>query len=159
MNDEQYDSIKSELEQIRENCLYSAQAYFEAAKSAEFWGRFVVFIPACASAISGFMSALNKTPTWGAISAVTGAVAATASFLGATKKAADFQSSARSYTALRQKVRLQLGLLAKDDAWEEARDLLNSVNDAYIQIVSTDTPVPNRAFLIARKRIQQGLAS
>ncbi|WP_345962795.1 SLATT domain-containing protein [Streptomyces sp. BRB040] len=159
MNDEQYNSIKGELERICENCLYSAQAYFEAAKSADFWGRLMVFIPACISALAGFMSALNKTPTWGALSAVAGAVAATASFLGATKKAADFQSSARSYTALRHRVQLQLGLLAKEDAWEEARETLRSANDAYVQIVTTDMPVTNRAFNIARKRIQQGMAS
>ena len=159
MNDEQYDSIKGELQRLHENCLYSAQAYFEAAKSAEFWGRVMVFIPACVSAISGFMSALNKTPTWGAVSAVAGAVAATASFLGSTRKSVDFQSSARSYTALRNRIQLQLGLLMKDDTWDEARETLRSMNDAYVQIVTADIPVPNRAFDVARKRIQQGMVS
>ncbi|MFF5980370.1 SLATT domain-containing protein [Streptomyces olindensis] len=159
MNDEQYDSVKGELERIRENCLYSAQAYFEAAKRAELWGRLMVFIPACISAVSGFMSALHETPTWGALSAVAGSVAATASFLGATQKAADFQASARAYTALRHKVQLEIGLITKDHSWDQAQDSLRSLSAAYVQIVATDIPVPNRSFNIARKRIHQGMAS
>ncbi|WP_318202546.1 hypothetical protein [Streptomyces sp. SCL15-4] len=85
--------------------------------------------------------------------------AATAPFLGSTKKAADFQSSARSYTALRHKYQVEIGLLSKDIDWNEAQGLLRSLNSAYEQITATDVPVPNRAFALARKRIQQGLAS
>jgi hypothetical protein len=159
LNDDQFDSVKSELERIKENCLYSAQAYFEAAKRAEFWGRLMVFIPACVSALAGFMSAMNKGQGWGAASAVAGAVAATASFLGTTKKAADFQSSARSYTALRHNVQVEIGLLSKDQAWDQAQSVLRSMNSAYVQIVAVDIPVPNRSFNLARKRINQGMAS
>ncbi|MEU0184178.1 hypothetical protein ABZ312_23750 [Streptomyces sp. NPDC006207] len=159
MNDDQFSSVKGELERIHENCLYSAQAYFEAAKRAEFWGRLMVFIPACMSAISGFMSTLHKNPIWGAISAIAGAVAATASFLGVTKKASDFQSSARSYTALRHNVQMEIGLLSKDDSWDHAQGILRSMNAAYVQIVATDIPVTNRAFSVARRRIHQGMAS
>lgn len=159
LNDEQFEAIKNEFERIQENCLYSAQAYFEAAKRAEFWGRLMVFVPACVSALSGFMSAMNKTPTWGAVSAVAGAVAATASFLGATKKAADFQSSARSYTSLRHNVHVEIALLSTARDWIDAQSTLRSLNSSYVQIVSTDVPMPNRAFNVARKRIQQGMAS
>ncbi|MFC9054125.1 hypothetical protein [Streptomyces anthocyanicus] len=144
---------------MEENCLYSAQAYFEAAKRAELWGRLMMFIPACTAAVSGFMSALNQNVAWSALSAVSGAVAATASFLGTTKKAADFESSARSYTALRHKIRLELGLLSAESEWGQVQELLRSLNSAYTQIVSTDIPVPNRSFNIARERIRQGLAS
>lgn len=119
----------------------------------------MVFIPACVSALSGFMSAMNKAPTWGAVSAVAGTVAATASFLGATKKAADFQSSARSYTALRHNVHMEIALLSTARDWIDAQSTLRSLNSSYVQIVSTDVPMPNRAFNVARKRIQQGMAS
>jgi hypothetical protein len=159
LNDEQFSSVKAELERIREHCLYSAQAYFEAAKRAEFWGRLMVFIPACVSALAGFMSALTKAPGWGGVSAIAGAVAATASFLGATKKAADFQSSARSYTALRHRVQLELGLISTDDLWDKAQETLRSLSETYVQIVATDIPVPNRSFNVARNRIREGLAS
>lgn len=159
MNSDQFEAIKSEYGRIQENCLYSAQAYFEAAKRAEVWGRLMVFIPACISALSGFMSAMNKTSTWGAVSAVAGAIAATASFLGATKKAADFQSSARSYTSLRHVVHMEMALLSTAQDWDEAQSTLRSLNSSYVQIVSTDVPMPNRAFGVARKRIQQGMAS
>ncbi|TYC71364.1 SLATT domain-containing protein [Streptomyces sp. CB01881] len=159
LTQDQCDSLRAQLEEMHENCLYSAQAYFEAAKRAERWGRLMIFIPACASAISGFMTALASRPIWGAVSAVSGAVAATASFLGGTKKSADFLSSARSYTILRHKVKLELQMLSPDAGIDIIRDSIRSLNAEYLQIVSTDTPVPNRSFELARRRIQQGRAS
>lgn len=159
MNPNQFTAIKRELERLEENCLYSAQAYFEAAKRAELWGRFMVFIPACAAAVSGFMSATTKQDFWGAISAVAGAVAATASFLGTTKKAADYQVSARSYTALRHRLRLEIGLLSEGGDFRAMEEMLRAHSATYTQIVQNDVPVPNRSFSIARERIRQGLAS
>ncbi|MFD9104104.1 hypothetical protein ACFVZN_23835 [Streptomyces virginiae] len=159
MNQEQLDSVRGEMERLAEGCLYSAQAYFEAAKRAEIWGRLMVFMPACASALAGFMSAVNKGLIWGAISAVSGAVAATASFLGTTKKAADFQSSARSYTALRHRLRLEIGMLSLECDFMQAQAVLRELSSSYVQIVATDVPVPNRSFNVARERIHQGLAS
>ncbi|MFF3359500.1 hypothetical protein ACFYWN_44650 [Streptomyces sp. NPDC002917] len=38
-SDTPFESIKTELARIQSNCLYTAQGYFEAAKSAEKWGR------------------------------------------------------------------------------------------------------------------------
>ncbi|MEU9045834.1 MULTISPECIES: hypothetical protein [unclassified Kitasatospora] len=155
----QSDSIISQLEEMHQNCLYSAQAYFEASKRAELWGRLMTFLPACTSAISGFISAMASHPEWGALSAVSGAVAATASFLGGTKKATDFLSSARSYTTLRHKIKLELRLVSAEIDLPGALDRLQKLNSEYLQIVSTDSPVPNRSFEFARRRIQQGRAS
>ncbi|QDY77746.1 hypothetical protein [Streptomyces qinzhouensis] len=159
MDQEQLESIRGELERLSEGCLYSAQAYFEAAKRAEFWGRLMIFLPACISAVAGFMSALRKEEVWGAISAVSGSVAATAAFLGTTKKAADFQLSARSYTILRHRLILESRILSIGDDLQESQEKLRSLGDAYMQIVANDVPVPNRSFSLARKRIHQGLAS
>ncbi|MFD3378351.1 MULTISPECIES: hypothetical protein [unclassified Streptomyces] len=159
VNQAQHVAVKSELERLAENCLYSAQSYFEAAKRAEFWGRFMVFIPACFAAVSGFMSTMSKDELWGAVSAVTGAIAATASFLGATKKAADFLLSARSYTSLRHRLRLEIGLLSEEADFDVTQRMLRELSAAYMHIVENDVPVPNRSFAVARERIRQGLSS
>ncbi|MFJ4633175.1 hypothetical protein [Streptomyces sp. NPDC088847] len=161
LTDAQNDALKEQLESLHENSLYSAQTYFEAAKRAELWGRLMVFLPACISALSGFMTSVGSKSFWGALAAVAGSVAATASFLGATKKAADFLSSARSYTILRHKTKLELRLLAVDTSasFQEMRSRVEQLNNEYMQIVASDIPAPNRSFGIASRRIDQGAAS
>ncbi|WP_189274574.1 SLATT domain-containing protein [Kitasatospora griseola] len=159
MTQEQTDLLKAQLQEMHENCLYSAQAYFEASKRSERWGRLMIFLPACASATAGFMSALASRPIWGAVSAVAGAVAATASFLGGAKKSVDFLGSARAYTVLRHKIKLELQLISQVEEMDRIMEKVRILNDEYLQIVSTDSPVPNRSFELARKRIQRGRAS
>ena len=161
LTDSQHDSLKEQLESLHGSCLYSAQAYFEAAKRAELWGRLMTFLPACVSAISGFMASVGPKSFWGAVAAVAGSIAATASFLGATKKATDFLNSARSYTILRHKVKLELRFLSADSgvSFQEARVRVEKLNNEYTQIVASDVPVPNRSFNIASDRIEQGMAS
>ncbi|MFJ3022507.1 SLATT domain-containing protein [Streptomyces tendae] len=161
LTDAQNDSLREQLESLHGNCLYSAQAYFEAAKRAELWGRLMVFLPACVSAVSGFMTYIGPKPFWGAVAAVAGSIAATASFLGAAKKATDFLNSARSYTILRHKVRLELQFLSVDSdvSFQEIRARVEQLNNEYTQIVSGDVPVPNRSFDLASKRIERGMAS
>lgn len=161
LTDAQRDSLEEQLKSMHENCLYSAQAYFEASKRADLWGRLMVFVPACLSAVSGFMTSFGSRPLWGALSAVAGAVAATAAFLGTTKKAADFLSSARAYTILRHKINLELRFLSVDAElnFQDARSRVEDLNIEYTQIVSADAPVPNRSFSVASRRIDQGAAS
>lgn len=159
LTDSQFNALKTQLELMHENCLYSAQAYFEASKRAELWGRLMVFIPACVSAVSGFMSSFGNRAFWGGIAAVAGAVAATASFLGATKKASDFLISARAYTILRHKVKLEIQFLSQDADYGEIRRRVEELNTEYTQIVASDVPVPNRSFNLASRRIEEGAAS
>ncbi|MFE9836343.1 SLATT domain-containing protein [Streptomyces sp. NPDC005551] len=159
-SDTQFESIKTELKRIQSNCLYTAQGYFEAAKSAEKWGRLMVFIPACVTAISGFLVAVKVGPGvfFSGLGAVAGAIAATAAFLGSPKKAADHLASARAYTALKHRVDTEISLMteASDLAALEART--RELSTDYVRITSADTPMANRFYEMARQRIQQGSA-
>ncbi|MFJ4838003.1 hypothetical protein [Streptomyces sp. NPDC088746] len=159
ISDAQLQQVKEELQRIQGNCLYNAQAYFEAAKSAELWGRLMVFLPASVTAITGVLVAVGAGKEFGALAAVAGAVAATASFLGNTKKAADFLASARSYTALRHKVHSELSFLRPEVDFDSARERAREFNHEYIRIAATDIPVPNKKFTKASKRIEQGAAT
>ncbi|WP_416475503.1 hypothetical protein [Streptomyces sp. LKA04] len=152
------EAIEKELKRIQENCLYSAQGYFEAAKSAELWGRLMVFIPACITAVAGIVTATGGARSFGAVSAVSGAVAATASFLGSSKKATDFLASARSYTGLRQKVHTEISFLNAESDYAALERTARSFSDEYVRISATDVPMPNRFFEKASKRIGQGSA-
>jgi hypothetical protein len=159
-SDTPFESIKTELARIQSNCLYTAQGYFEAAKSAEKWGRLMVFIPACVTAISSLLVAVKVGPEvfFSGLGAVSGAVAATAAFLGSPKTAADHLASARAYTALKHRADTEISLMteASDLAVLEVR--VRELSADYVRITSTDTPMANKFFEKAQQRIQQGAA-
>ncbi|MGF1339558.1 hypothetical protein ACQSMD_05450 [Streptomyces flavovirens] len=159
MSDVQLQQVQEELKRIQSNCLYNAQAYFEAAKSAELWGRLMVFLPASVTAVTGLLVAVGAGKEFGALAAVAGAVAATASFLGSTKKATDFLASARSYTALRHKVHSELSFLRPEVDFVMVQERAREFNEEYIRIAATDIPVPNNKFAKASKRIERGAAA
>lgn len=145
------------LERLYENATYSAQAYFEATKSAEFWGKTIVFVPAVASAVSGILTAFGFDKSWGAVSAVAGVIAATGSFLGAERKAPIFKDSARKYTQLRHQARLLQSLALERASTEQLAVEVERLGDSYQGIVAGDEPMPNRFFKRASNRIKTGV--
>lgn len=146
----------SELDRLQEGALYSAQAYFEATKFADLVGRLLVFLPAICSAISGVLISVGWDRAWGVVSAVAGAVAATASYLGSERKASSFKSSARRYTALRHKLRFEASVLINRGSIAEVEERVQGLESEYLEIVSGDEPVPNFLYERARRRITGG---
>ena len=137
---------------------YSAQTYFEAAKSADFWSRVIVFFPALVSALAGVMTSFYSLKIGGPTSAISGAIAATASFIGSGKQAGFYRDSARKYTNLRHAVRLEIALAgSKSEA--EMEEVARTLFERRQAIVATDEPVPNRFFDRASKRIDAGVTS
>ncbi|WP_159029850.1 hypothetical protein [Streptomyces marincola] len=146
------------LETLSTDANYSAQTYFEAAKSADFWSRVIVFFPALVSAAAGMVTAFYSVRIGGPISAISGAIAATASFIGSGKQAGFYRDSARKYTNLRHAVRLEISLAgAKTEA--EMEEITRALFERRQSIVSTDEPVPNRFFDRASSRISAGVTS
>lgn len=157
LSDEDIDPYVKELERLQENSLYSAQAYFEAAKFSEAVGRLFVFLPAIVSAVAGAVIATGGAKSWGVASAVAGAVAATASYLGVERKSASYRSSARSYTALRHRLTFESSVLANKGTLLEVEEATRSLASEYQDIVGTDEPVPNFLYEKARKRINANI--
>ncbi|MBP2476741.1 hypothetical protein JOF53_005613 [Crossiella equi] len=149
--------FEKQLRKISEDCQYSAQTYFEAAKIAEYWGRVVVFIPALLGALSGVFVALFGVRELGAVSAISGAVAATASFVGVDKRSSSFKDSAKGFTRLRHQASLELDLMGARSSVQELEDLVRSLRKDYEAIVSVTEPAPDRAFRKARSRICGGV--
>src|SRR4051812_8111886 len=153
LGDEQIDPYIKELERLQENSLYSAQAYFEAAKFSEVVGRLFVFLPAIVSAVAGTVIATGGAKTWGVASAVSGAVAATASYLGSERKSTSYRNSARRYTSLRHRLTFEASILANKDTLSEVEEATRTLTVEYQDIVASDDPVPNFLYEKARKRI------
>jgi hypothetical protein len=145
-----------ELDRLYEDASYSSQTYFEAAKSAEFWGRGIVFLPALVAATASLLVALGEPKSWGAIGAVAGAVAATASFLGAERRANSLKESARRFTVLRHAAMLERNLaLQRSD--QDLEHIVRSLRDQYASIVSANELAGTRFFNRAQKRIDSGV--
>lgn len=146
-----------QLEKIREDADYTAQGYFEAAKSAEFWGRTIVFVPAVLGALGGLLVALGLPKEIGAVSAVAGVIAATASFLGSEKRAASFKDSARRFTQIRHRTGMEIDLSSRAVDEATLNTTVRDLRQDYDTIVGTSEPIPNRSFKRAQKRISGGV--
>jgi hypothetical protein len=151
------DLYASQLDNIRIDSNYSAQAYFEAAKNSEIRGRAIVFIPALLGSISGIIVALGGAREFGSIGAVSGAVAATASFLGANRNAASLKESARQFTKMRHRAAMELKLASRKVSEEDLNTTLRALRADYDIIVGASEPVSGRAFAKAQKRIDDGV--
>ncbi|MFF5249137.1 SLATT domain-containing protein [Streptosporangium sp. NPDC000095] len=148
-----------ELDRLYEDASYSAQSYFEAAKSAEFWGKAIVFIPAVASAAASLLVALGGDKQWGAAGAVAGAIAATASFLGAGKQASSYKDSGRRFTELRHKARMERTLAMKRPNEMDVEKQLRLLRKEYGEVVSSSELISNRLFKRVQRRIDSGVLS
>lgn len=149
----------NELEELYTDSTYSALTYFEAAQSAELWGKLLVFLPALASSVSGLLVALGQTQRWGAVSAIAGAIAATAAFLGADRKAPSYKDSARQFTALRHRAKMESKLAFNQPTVEALDAIVRTLRTEYENIVSKSEPTPNRAFKKAQRRIGEGVTA
>ncbi|WP_143034523.1 MULTISPECIES: hypothetical protein [unclassified Streptomyces] len=157
LSEEETAPYSKELERLQGNSLYSAQAYFEAAKFSEAVGRLFVFLPALVSAVAGTVIATGGSKAWGVASAVSGAVAATASYLGSERKGASYKNSARRYTGLRHRLTFESSILGSMDSIAEVEQVTRSLAAEYQEIVGADDPVPNFLYEKARKRINESI--
>lgn len=158
MIDDTASPYSAELDRMYEDSSYSAQTYFEAAKSAEFWGRAIVFLPALASSAASILVAIGESKQWSAVGAVAGAVAATSAFLGSNRKAKSLQEAGNRFTALRHSIRLERATAAKKGE-EELEQIVRNLRADYNSVVAGNELVSNRFFKKADGRISSGVLS
>ncbi|MGW0431811.1 hypothetical protein ACWDV4_04575 [Micromonospora sp. NPDC003197] len=142
----------AELDRMYEDSTYSAQSYFEAAKSAEFWGRAIVFLPALASSAASILVVIGQTRHWGAAGAVAGAIAATSAFLGSERKSKSLREAGNRFTALRHTIRLERETANGRDKGELEKIVRNLRTD-YNSIVAGNELVSKRFSKKADARI------
>lgn len=149
--------LKAEFSKIAEDANYSAQAYYEASKGAEFWGKTIVFLPAVLAAVSSFLVALGLSKLWAVVSAVSAVITATASFLGAQRQAASFRATGNSFTKIRHNARMWYDSLADIEPEDEVRTTLVRLRKEYDAAIDQLELPSNRYFNRARRRIGSGI--
>ncbi|MGC4847686.1 hypothetical protein ACLQ3F_10630 [Micromonospora sp. DT15] len=148
--------LEKEYARLYEDCNYSSLTYFNAAKSAELWGKGVVFGPAVVSALASLLVAFNQPRQLSALGAVASAVVATATFLGAGKRADSLKDSAKRLTALRHRVRLEM-VLAPGRESDATERIIRELREEYFAIIAMNEVVSDRFFKRAQDQINKGV--
>ena len=148
---------KSEFGKLVEDANYSAQTYYEASKSADFWGKSIVFFPALLAAIASLLVTLGLSRLWGAVGAVSAAITATASFLGTRRQAAAFRASGNTFTKIRHEARMWHDSLVQIQPEDDILRALKELRKEYASAVDQIELPSNRYFTRAGKRIGQGV--
>jgi hypothetical protein len=148
---------RSEFGKLVEDANYSAQTYYEASKAAEFWGKSIVFIPALLATVASLLVTLGLSRLWGAVGALSAAIAATASFLGTQRQAAAFRASGNIFTKIRHEARMWHDSLVEIQPESEILGALKELRKEYASAVDQIELPSNRFFTKASKRIERGV--
>lgn len=152
------DQCITELKNLQEDATFSAQSYFESAKSSTFWGRSIVFGPAVAASVASMLVALGAPREIGALSAIAGAISATSSFLGSTRTGELHMEGAKEFTRIRHAARMEISLALDDDTNRaNLESTLRSLRSEYDAASKRLSPVSNRFFRKAQNRIGSGV--
>ena len=150
------DLYRSEFERLYSDATYSAQTYYEAAKSSEFWGRAIVFIPALFAAAASLLVIFGQTRLWGVVGVVSSVVIATSSYLGAERRASALRESGNSFTKIRHEARMWRDALVFTQPEDECLRSLKELRAAYALVVDKIELPGNRFFIKADRRIGEG---
>lgn len=146
-----------ELERLHEDSYYSAQTYFESAKSLIFWGKSVVFAPALAASLASLLVAVGAPKELSSLSAIAGAVSATSAFLGSTRNGELHMEAAKEFTRIRHAARIELSMGLANPECARLETTLRSLRGDYDAVVKNVTPVSNRFFVKTQRRITKGV--
>ncbi len=144
---------RAEFDKLYTDATYSAQTYYEAAKSADFTGRAIVYIPALLAAVASLLIILGLSKNWGVVGVASGIITATSSFLGTQQKAAAFRNSGNSFTKLRHDARMWRDTFVEVQPESDAIDALKTLQGKYSDIVEGIQLPANRFFQRASNRI------
>ncbi|NHC14138.1 SLATT domain-containing protein [Motilibacter deserti] len=153
----QTDALMKELERVRVEALYSAQAYYEASKRLERQARYLIFWPACVSAASAFAVAVGAPKWLGGVAALASIMAATANLMGADRKPAAYRKVAGEMTALRHKIALEIALAQFASSIQALEEITRRLAAEYQALASIAEPTSNRDYKSADKRIKAGV--
>jgi hypothetical protein len=148
---------KAEFDKLVVDANYSAQAYYEASKSADLWGRAIVFIPALLAAIASLLVALGFSKLWGVVGVLSAAVTATASLLGTQHRAAAFRVSGNCFTKIRHEARMWRDSFVQTQPADESVQELKKLRAEYAAAIDKIELPSNRFFTKARNRIGDGV--
>ena len=152
------DGLQRESLRLEEDCTYSSRGHFEAER---FWSRVHHWIGVPAALVGGVagVSAFNQEMLLaGSLAVVAAALAALATFLNPSARAAEHHAAGTKYLSLRNESRFLRETLLNPSDVIPFRDKLASLVQRRNELNESSRPIPRHAFKAARKRIEQGEA-
>lgn len=150
------DGLQRESLRLDEDCTYSSRGHFEAER---FWSRVNHWIGVPAALISGIagVSAFNQqTILAGTLAVIAAALAALATFLNPSARAAEHHAVGTKYLSLRNDSRFLRETWSSPNDFVTFRDKLASIVQRRNELNESSPPIPRHAFKAARRRITQG---
>ena len=152
------DGLQRESLRLDEDCNHSSRGHFEAER---FWSRvnYCIGVPAAVVGGVASVSAFNQaTLLAGSLAVVAAALAALATFLKPSARAAEHHAVGTKYLSLRNESRFLREAWPNPSDVIPFRDKLASLVQRRNELNESSPPIPRHAFKAARKRIKQGEA-
>lgn len=150
------DGLQKESLRLDEDCTYSSRGHFEAER---LWScvHHGIGVPAALFGGVAGVSAFNQeTLLAGSLAVAAAALAALATFLNPSGRAAEHHAAGTKYLSLRNESRFLRETWPKPADVIPLRDKLANLVRRRNELNESSPPIPRRAFKAARKRIEQG---
>ncbi len=145
-----------ECMRIEEDSLYTAEAHYLLASTTKKIGFWVKIVPASVAAASGILL-LNGCPTWVAwLAIISGAAFALQSILDPDRKANDYSTAGKEYTALKHEARAFYQTFSKEMSKSDFAVVVRMLREKYNFLVNHTPQTTEKAFEKGRKRIKGG---
>jgi hypothetical protein len=156
MQKDNINHLIDECRQIKDDCLYTAEAHYIIADDAGTVSFWVKLIPAIAAAVSG-AALLGGAPNWIAwFSVIAGVAFALQSIMNPDKKMEEHSRAAKAYTALKHESRSLSQTFSKEMDRESFTTAVRILRERYNLIAKMTPQTTVKAFEKGRKRIKAG---
>lgn len=148
--------IEKECLRLEEDCIFSSKGHFVAAsywKAVHLWIGIPSSIMAGIASVSAFK---EETVLAGVLAIFVASLGAISTFLNPSNKSTEHTGAGNNYLMLRNKIRrfrnIELPTITVDDAKEKILTLGQQKDD----LSSSSPQIPDKAFIKARKNIEDG---
>jgi len=159
----------NECKTIAENCLYTAQAHFETARSRDGLRIWVIVLPACFAALAALVAFVHPDiwpskahnellkATCDAIAVLSSTMTAVAVFVGVDRQAAGHVQAGNAFTALRHDARALHETFSPNLSPSQLSCRVQSLHERYLSLCQATEITDKSAFNKVREEIKGGI--
>lgn len=151
------DLVLNELEVLRSNCEYNAEAHYISAKKADKLTSYFQIYPAILSAFSSLVASTTDSSFPLFVSVASASITAISSILDPKKKFDEYKFAGHNYTKLKHEIRRVKDIYSVDMSDEDLTNKLEELTAKYNEINDTSPLTEEKSFNIARTKIQKGI--
>lgn len=150
--------VAKEIEIIRQNCEYTAEAHHIIASDSEAMARWFQLIPAIAASLSGLLVVGEVIPDWwGWITVIAAITTAIATVIDPLKGYYLHLNAAKGFVLIKNDARLLQNVTGSTLSDKELVEEVKKLSDRYKELVKVTPPTNDSAFERGSQRIKAGI--